>query len=558
MVYPKPAEEKPNVRALRSSVILRSSIHAFFAMTPEQLQQHWNRAQALEAAGDGAGARGIYASILSVSPRQPMVQVRLSALEQAAGHYREARRHALEAAQVVSQMRRWEVLPYASLQLLGFEETARVHRLILGADWSDARVLAQSPTLSQHLSLCGHEDDALRLIDAACQRVRPSHLLEYSRANALRNLGRSEEASAAYERAIALAPGFAYAHWSLAYHAPAGTPRVTRIRAALAANAADAAARAHLHYALFKELDAAGEVGAAWAELQQGAQLMRAMQPYDAAAEEAGVRASMASSSKDTPSAAGRVPIFIVGMPRTGTTLLERILGGHSRVADGGELNHLQHAASLAADRFVQLPLRAGDVSALDAIDSAGIGADYLERTAALYGGRSHLIDKNPRNVFAAGLIAKALPQARILCLVRAPADACFSNLKELFAPGAYDYSHALEDVADHYARFRRLAAHWREALPRQFLEVSYEALVADPLAVSEGVMRFCGLDFEPACVDITRNLSRAATASSSQVRQPIHSRFVGAWRPYRRQLEPMLERLRQHGFETPAEPVAT
>jgi len=532
-------------------------------MTPEQLQQHWNRGQALEAAGDREGARAVYAAILASRPLQPRVQLRLSALEQAAGRYREARRHALEAAAAVAETRRWEALPYASLQLLAFEETALVHRLITGADWSDARVLSQSPALSQHLSLCGHEDEAIRLIDVAGRRVPASHLLEYSRANALRNLGRSEEATAAYERAIALAPAFAYAHWSLAYHAPAppGANRVPRIRAALAPNAQDAAARAHLHYALFKELDAAGQVDAAWAQWQEGAQLMRAMQPYDAAAEEAGVLASMRAGRRAPSQVAdgsARVPLFIVGMPRTGTTLLERILGGHSRVADAGELNHFQHAASFAADRFVQLPLQAQDAAALDALDPAGIGADYLQRTEALYAGRSHLIDKNPRNFFAAGHIARALPQARILCLVRSPADACFSNLKELFAPGAYGYSHDLAEVADHYARFRRLAVHWRDTLPQQFLEVSYEELVADPLAVSEGVMRFCGLAHEPACVDITRNLSRAATASSSQVRQPIHSRGVGAWRPYRQHLGPMLERLRVHGFDASPEAVAT
>jgi tetratricopeptide (TPR) repeat protein len=529
-------------------------------MTPEQLRQHWNRAQSLEASGDRDGARAAYAGILAASPRQPMVQLRLSLVEQAAGRYRDARRHALDAAQAIAETRRWEGLPYATLQLLAFEESALIYRLILDADWSDARVLSQSPTLSQHLSLCGHELDALRLIDAASARVRPSHLLEYSRANALRALGRAEEATAAYERAIALAPAFAYTHWSLAYHAPAapGATRVPRIRAALAASAHDASARAHLHYALFREFDGAGEVDAAWEQLQEGARLLQAMQPYDAAAEAAGVRASMAChrapASASRSGGDRRIPIFIVGMPRTGTTLLERILGGHADVADGGELNHFQHAASLATDRFVQLPLRADDVAALEAIDPAAIGADYLARTAGLHGGRSHLIDKNPRNVFAAGLIARALPQARILCLVRSPADTCFSNLKELFAPGTYDYSNDLGEVADHYARFRQLAAHWREAHPQQFLEVSYEALVADPVGVSEGVMRFCGLAPDPACVDITRNLSRTATASSSQVREPIHARYVGAWQTYRRHLEPMLERLHRHGFDVPLE----
>jgi hypothetical protein len=243
------------------------------------------------------------------------------------------------------------------------------------------------------------------------------------------------------------------------------------------------------------------------------------------------------------------VPVFIVGMPRTGTTVLERILGGHAQVADAGELNDFQHAASLASDRFIQLPLGADDLAALATIDPQAIGRSYLERTAHRYAGKSHLVDKNPQNVFAAGLIAGALPQARILCLVRDPVDACFSNLKELFAPGAYAYSYDLQELADHYARFRRLVEHWRAKLPQQFHVVRYEDLVADPASVSEAVLRFCGLPPDPGCVDITRNLSRAATASSSQVRQPIHARNVGAWRRYRQPLQPLVERLGQHGF---------
>lgn len=537
-------------------------------MTPEQLRENWERAQELEAAGAVDGARAAYSAILAASPRQVMVQLRLSGLEQAAGRYRVSRQHALEAAATVEQTHRWEALPYATLRLLAFDERERVQGLVVGADWSSPQVLAQVPTLSQHLSLCGHEDAALRLLDAAQARAQPSHLLEYARANALRHQGRMDEATAAFERCIALAPWFPYAHWSLAYHAPASPAlaRVPRIRHALADPRQDAPARAHLHYALFKELDAAGDVDAAWAELQAGASLMLQMLPYDAVAEQAGLAATIDGAVR-VPGASGpagadaRVPVFIVGMPRTGTTVLERILGGHALVADGGELNDLQHAASLASDRFIQCQPRAGDVAALAAVDAQAIGQTYMERTGHRYAGKTHLIDKNPQNVFAAGLIAEALPRARMVCLVRAPADACFSNLKELFAPGAYPYSYDQQDVADHYARFHRLVEHWRTALPGRFLVVAYEDLVANPEQVAERVMQFCGLPHDPACVDITRNLSRAATASSSQVRQPIHPRHVGAWLRYRRQLQPMLERLRQHGFDVDAnagEPLAT
>lgn len=501
-------------------------------------------------------ARAAYLTILAANPRQLMVQLKLSELEQAAGRYCASRLHSLKAGETIRETRRWEALPYITLRLLAFDERDLVQGLILSADWSSPQVLAQAPALSQHLSLCGYEEEALRLLDAAKLRVQPNHLLEYSRANALRNQGRLDEATAAYERCIALAPSFAFAHWSLAYHAPSlpGVSRLARIQKALADRQPDASARAHLHYALFKELDAAGDVDAAWAELQAGARLMHDMQPWQAAPEEAGLISLMSEANhrSEAASLSGKqalASIFIVGMPRTGTTVLERVLGGHDRVADGGELNDFQRAASQVSDRFIQFPLAIGDIAALAKVDPHAIGLNYLERTSRRYAGKSHLVDKNPQNFFAAGLIAKALPQARILCLTRDPVDACFSNLKELFAPGAYAYSYDLHDLADHYAHFHRLVDHWRNCLPDQFLVVAYEDLVANPTRVTEQVLRFCGLPPEPDCVDITRNLSRAATASSSQIRQPIHDRYVGAWRRYSHHLQPLIGRLRQQGF---------
>ena len=520
-------------------------------MTPEQLREHWDRAQELEAAGALDEARAGYSAILAASPRQLMVQLQLSALEQSAGRYRASRSHVLEAAKTIGQTQRWEGLPYVSLRLLAFDERELAYRLVRGADWSSAQVLSQVPVLSQHLSLCGHDDEALRLLDAAAPRVRPSHLLEYSRADALRHQGRTEEASAAYERCIALAPSFPYAHWSLAYHAPSPSAgsRLARIRKALDDRQQDAAGCAHLHYALFKELDTAGEIDAAWVELRAGAELMRGLQAYDAAAEQAGIEALLAGSNRRPklarPADAGaRVPIFIVGMPRTGTTVLERILGNHSQVASAGELNAFQHALSFAANRFVSTPQAREDVEALRTIDFNDVGTAYLRRTGSLYGTHTHLVDKNPLNVFNAAWIARALPQARILCLVRDPMDACFSNLKELFSGDTYGYSYDLRELAAHALRFRALAAHWERTLPGRFMTVSYEALVAAPEATSADVLRFCGLDAEAGVADITRNTTSSSTASSSQVREPIHARGIGAWRRYERQLAPLADAL--------------
>jgi len=517
-------------------------------MQQQELEQRWRQAQASEAQGDLMQARAHYEAILATAPRQPMVRLRLSEIAGRQGRYRDARREAIAAADVVRDMRRWDMLPFATLRLLAFDERDRVRALIQDADWSQPAVLAQSAVLSQHLWLIDEFDAALRLIDTAMQRAQPHHLLHYSRANALRYSGRMRDATEEFERSIALAPTYPYAHWSLAYHAKSDPPgsRVARIEQALAANAQDPMAQAHLHYALFKEHDDAGDADAAWRELAAGARLMRGLSRYDAAAEGRGIDALHALPALAPLDAtdATHTPVFVVGMPRTGTTVLERILGNHARVGSAGELNAFAHALAEAGDLFVSSPPSAAMVERLSHIDFAAAGREYMARTASRYGTHTHLVDKNPLNVFFAGFIARALPQARILCLVREPIDACFSNFKELFAGDAYAYSYDLGELADHALRFRALVAHWERTLPGRFMAVSYESLVSDPARTAEAVMAFCGLPFDAAAVDITRNTTPSSTASSSQVREPIHARAVGAWRRYAGPLAPLVERL--------------
>ncbi|KGQ17808.1 hypothetical protein LF41_2015 [Lysobacter dokdonensis DS-58] len=516
----------------------------------QELERRWQQAQALESQGDPAGARAQYEAILAIAPRQPIVHLRLSDIAQQQGRYRDARHAAIAAADIVRDMRRWEVLPFATLRLLAFDERDRVRELILGADWSQPAVIAQSVVLSQHLWLIDESDHALRLLDTAQSRSRPHPMIEYSRANALRYSGRLREATAALERAIALAPTDAYSHWTLAYHEKADPPgsRVARVREALDANAHDPLAKAHLHYALYKELEDAGDDAAAWRELEAGARLMRSQLRYDGAAEAAGLEALRALPAVDAPASGGsfaaQVPIFVVGMPRTGTTVLERMLGNHKHVASAGELNAFAHALSEAGDTFVSAPPTAAIVERMAGVDFNVVGRDYLARTQRRYGAKTHLVDKNPLNVFFAGWIARALPNARILCMVREPVDACFSNFKELFSGTAYAYSYDLKELADHALRFRDLVAHWERTLPGRFMTVSYEAMVSDPEATAKQAMEFCGLSFDPSVVDITRNTTSSSTASSSQVREPINTRGIGAWRRHADALAPLVDRL--------------
>lgn len=513
-------------------------------------ETQWRRARSLENEGDPLAAKAIYETLLRSDPERLYVRLRMSAIEQLQGNYRASREHALRAAETVRHAR-WGDLAVVTRRLLAFGENAVVRSLIMGVDWNDPEILKSSAILSQHLWLIDDVAEALRMIDIARLRAPSSHILSYSRANALRYFGRMDDATAEYERCLSLEPSYVYAHWSLAYHEksnPLGS-RIDRIKRAQAAFTDSAPEQAYLHYALFKEFDDAGEVDQAWSSLQAGARIKRQSLRYDSTLEEQGFLALqqvtgnvVASQAQEI--ASNRVPIFIVGMPRSGTTLLERILGNHSQVVAAGELNDFNDALCWESNQFLGTELTPQAVERLRDIDYSNVGKNYLERTREKAGGSRYLIDKNPMNFVNAGYIGRALPQAKIICLRRGAMDSCFSNLKELFSNDAYGYSYDLMELADYYTRFDRLSGHWRQLLPGQFLEVGYEDLVENPLAVTETIMGFCGMPFEPDCVDITKNTAPVSTASSSQVRQPINKRGVDAWRKYAKYLEPLRSRL--------------
>jgi tetratricopeptide (TPR) repeat protein len=515
----------------------------------QDFESEWRRARILENGGNAAAAKEIYTVLLEQDPHRLYVRIRMCELERGAGRYRISREHALKAATTVRRGR-WKDLAAVTRLLLKFDEHEVVFDLIDAADWRDEQVLDSAPRLAQYLWLTGHVPDALRLIAVASDRRQSDPLLSYAKANALRYSGQMAEATTEYERCIGLAPNFAHAHWSLANHEMAATPggRIARIVKAQAAFAVDAKEQAYLRYALFKEYDRAADTERAWASLRAGIHIKRRTIQYDSMREHEGFAALRELASFDfvgepvkEPSPGPLSPIFIVGMPRTGTTLLERILGSHSQVSAAGELNDFSCALSWESDQFLGPMVTPESIERMRDIDFSRVGQIYLQRILGRAKGRPRLVDKNPMNFVNVGFICKALPRAKILCMNRTPMDACFSNLKQLFSGDAYGYSYDLTELAQYYFRFRQLLKHWQEAAPEQFHVVDYERLVEGPMETTEQLMRFCGLPFEPECVDITRNRAPVSTASSSQVREPINARGVGAWRKY----APYLESLR-------------
>jgi hypothetical protein len=305
--------------------------------------------------------------------------------------------------------------------------------------------------------------------------------------------------------------------------------------------------RAEFESALFKELDDLGRHDEAWPALARSNALMHALNPYDGAGEAAVTDAILRAcadfdGAAPVPAAApeGPTPIFIVGMPRSGTTLLDRMLSSHSQVVSAGEINDFLRQLHWTADvapggvpGILKALQRSAD------IDFAELGARYLQQTQWRAGGHRYYIDKLPINVRMVPFIRRALPHAPILHMMREPMDVCYSNFKAMFG-NTSAYSYDMAALAHYYGQYASLARHWRATLPGAMLDVSYAALVRDPETELRRVLAHCGLAMEEGCLRPERNAAPVATPSSAQVREPIHTRSLGEWQRYAVQLEPL------------------
>jgi thioredoxin-like negative regulator of GroEL len=310
-------------------------------------------------------------------------------------------------------------------------------------------------------------------------------------------------------------------------------------------------------YALAKEYEDLGEWQRSFAVLQKGSRCMRGSLRYDAAEDLASMQRISEVYTADAMQAGAPghdavAPIFVVGLPRTGTTLLERILARHPDAASVGELPYFSGGLTTALRRLLRSsPRDASDpVRASLGIDFEALGRTYLDgvRQAADRPDAARFVDKMPPNFMYCGLIHKALPQASIIHVVRDPMDACYAIYKALFQH-AYHFSYDLFELADYYIAYHRLMRHWHEAMPGRILDVRYEELVDNPEAQARRVIAWCGLAWTPAVMDSGGTARPASTASATQVRAPVHTRSVGRWRHYESELAALRERLLEAGI---------
>jgi tetratricopeptide (TPR) repeat protein len=368
--------------------------------------------------------------------------------------------------------------------------------------------------------------------------------------HALKTKGDREGAVKAYRTATGLNPDLGEAYWSLANMKGdvfAGA-EIAAMEARLGGEGLAVEDRFHMRYALGHAYEQGGDYAAAWRHFAEGARLRRSELAYDRDRTSRTLRDLRAlmdarffaeRAGVGCPDAA---PIFIVGLPRSGSTLLEQILASHSQVEGTLELPEMANIArDLRGEEAEGLPKA---LAGLTAADRAGLGARYIERTRIYRKtGKPMFIDKMPNNFVYTGLIHLILPNARIIDARRQPMAACFSAFKQHFARGQ-PFSYDLEDLGQYYTDYVALMAHFDAVLPGRVHRVVYEDLVEDLEGQTRAVLAYCGLAFEPACLRFHENPRPVRTASSEQVRRPIYREGIDQWRNYEAWLGPLARAL--------------
>lgn len=417
------------------------------------------------------------------------------------------------------------------------------------------QLLAQAPhdpsyrsLLAACLAATGEVSRSIEIYADILGKFANQPKLWMSYGHALRTAGQRAESVAAYRRAIALAPALGEAYWSLANlkTEPFTQGEIAAMRSGLARQGPDINDRLHLHYALGHALEAAGEYRESFGHYAEGARLRRTMVEYSADQTSRSVEHAIAVFSAEflarhqgsgNPDPA---PIFVIGLPRSGSTLVEQILSSHSAVEGTMELPDMALLAREiggGAESGAQYP---HCLATLPPADLAAHGARYLERTQLHRKlGRAYFIDKMPNNWVHTGLIHLILPNARIIDARRHPMAACFSAFKQHFARGQH-FSYDLTELGRYYRDYVRLMDHFDTVLPGRVHRVRYETMVADTEAEIRRLLDYCGLDFEPACLRFWETDRAVRTASSEQVRRPIFREGLEHWRNYEPWLEPL------------------
>jgi tetratricopeptide (TPR) repeat protein len=409
------------------------------------------------------------------------------------------------------------------------------------------------------LTELGRRADALQYYRQAAH-LEPENARHYYNLGSLqRTLGDFEGAEKNFKKTIELNP-VDYEAWKLRSELKrqsADDNHVAELEALLEEGIEDNKGAANVCYALAKELEDLGEADRSFAYLERGASARRRQMQYELKRDLDTISTIRRVFSKEQlanlgPGIDNDEPIFVLGMPRTGTTLVERILGCHSDVQAAGELPNfaVEMMKLVRAQAAGRKMTRDGMVELSTEIDYARLGRAYVDSARPAATTAKHFVDKLPLNYLYVGMIQQALPNAKIVHVQRDPMDTCYAVFKALFID-AYPFSYDLEEMAQYYVAYHELMTHWQAVLPGAMLAVRYEDLVTDFEVESRRLLDYCNLEWQPDVLDFHASSEASTTASTVQVRQRVYTSSVGRWRDYEQQLQPVAEILREAGIVT-------
>jgi tetratricopeptide (TPR) repeat protein len=495
--------------------------------------------------GEQNKAETIYRDILRVEPDHVEAARLLAEIAAAHEQYREAEvflRHALKVAP--DYARAWVDLANVQRELEDFAEAIA----------SAEKVLALAPDKAESHMLCasmfgaaGQYDEAIRAYESALLLAPDKAGAMCSMAHHLKTIGKGDEAIARYRACIATRPDYSEAYWSLANLKTFRfeDSEVAAMHELLESDDLTDENRAQIHNALGLHYEARENFDKAFENFELCNILRRKAESYDPVDTEAThTRVIELFDEKFVSQTSGPdvepVPIFIVGLPRSGSTLIEQILASHSSVEGTHELSDLSRVTRALRQRLQRDLLFPDFLKPFRADQWTSLGAQYIESTAKHRTGSVFFVDKNPNNFIFAGLIRLALPNAKIINARRHPLDSCLGSFKQLFASGQ-PFSYDLTELGEYYLQYQRLMDHWHRVLPGFILDVHYENVVNDFESEVRRLLAFCGLPFEESCLRFHETERAVKTASSEQVRQPIYSSSVNLWRNYENHLETLV-----------------
>jgi len=409
-------------------------------------------------------------------------------------------------------------------------------------------------------SAMSEHEKALTMYQKAVDMAPQRSDFRFNLATALRSNGQLAQAEQAYDQVIAANPTDfeAYNNRSHLRKQSLENNHIETLKTLLTKGFSDWRDEVKICFALAKECEDIGQYGESFSYLQRGCQLRRQQSNYNVDSELKAIDQIMATFSQQVIASSNSVsesnePIFILGLPRTGTTLVERIVGHHSQVVSAGELNNfsikmIDLVKDFAKHQQPPVPLdKYNLISNSIEIDFTQLAQDYIDSVRPLIGKSRHFIDKLPLNYLYIGLIMMAFPKAKIIHLTRQPMDACYAIYKTLFKD-AYPFSYDLEDLGRYYLGYQKLMNHWHKVLPGKILDVSYERLVENQVEESKRMMQYCQLPWQEQCLNFHENTQASTTASAAQIRQPIYKSSVQKWRHYQAQLQPLSDFFRRNG----------